>query len=136
MAGSYKYDEEGGQFLTFILTFVLLFLLPLTYSALPSSLNPASAASKRHQSWFDARGQKTQDVKRINRRSLTNPKVSKKIVLVALGWSAVAFLVQKLANTAATSSHTIYDPFAILGISSSLPEKAIKKHYKKLSVKL
>ncbi len=133
MAGSYKYDEEGGQFLTFILTFVLLFLLPLTYSTIPS---PSSAAGgKRAQGWFDKKGQKISSVKRLSRRTLLNPKISKRATLVAVGWIAVALLVQKLANTAATSSHTIYDPFAILGISSSLPEKAIKKHYKKLSIK-
>lgn len=30
----YKYDEEGGQFLTFVLTFLLLVLVPLTWSLL------------------------------------------------------------------------------------------------------
>jgi translocation protein SEC63 len=28
----------------------------------------------------------------------------------------------------------VYNPFEILGISSSLDEKAIKKHYKRLSL--
>ena len=30
----YKYDEEGGQFLTFALTALLAFLVPATYRAL------------------------------------------------------------------------------------------------------
>lgn len=30
----------------------------------------------------------------------------------------------------------VYNPFEILGISSSLDERAIKKHYKKLSLQL
>ena len=38
-------------------------------------------------------------------------------------------------NAAANSSHAVYDPFQILGISASATEKEIKKHYKRLSVK-
>ena len=33
----YKYDEEGGQFLTFVITFLLLVLVPLTYSTFSPS---------------------------------------------------------------------------------------------------
>lgn len=70
----YKYDEEGGQFLTFVLTFLLLLLLPLTYSLLGGAVR---SKGKGKQGWFDARGQKVDDIKRANRRSLTNPKLSK-----------------------------------------------------------
>lgn len=64
------------------------------------------------------------------------PLSSLRLLLVLLGWAAVAYLVQRIANTAANSSHTIYDPFSILGIAASATEKEIKKHYKRLSVKL
>ncbi|KAK0535146.1 secretory subunit [Tilletia horrida] len=124
----YKYDEEGGQFLTFVLTFLLLILVPLTYSSL-------FAKRERNQSWFDAKGQKVKAIKNIRKRSLTNPRISARFFLLLVGWSAVAYLFQKIANAATNSTHPVYDPFAILGIKSSATEKEIKKHYKKLSIK-
>lgn len=70
----YKYDEEGGQFLTFVLTFLLLILTPLTWSL----VGGAASGKGRAQSWFDARGQKVSAIKRLSRRTLTNPQISKK----------------------------------------------------------
>ncbi|KAE8226952.1 hypothetical protein CF319_g532 [Tilletia indica] len=125
----YKYDEEGGQFYTFVLTFLLLILVPLTYTTV------LSRKRDRTQSWFDAKGQKVQAIKNLRKRSLTNPQVSGRFLFIVIGWSAVAYLFQKIANSATNSTHPVYDPFTILGIKASATEKEIKKHYKKLSVK-
>ncbi|CDR99264.1 related to SEC63-ER protein-translocation complex subunit [Sporisorium scitamineum] len=126
----YKYDEEGGQFLTFVLTFVLLVLVPLTYSLLA----PFRAGSSKKGSW-DARGQKIDLIRSSKKRSLLNPQISPKAVFVLAGWGIVAYLFQTILNTASNSSHAVYDPFQILGIAASATEKEIKKHYKRLSVK-
>ena len=126
----YKYDEEGGQFLTFVLTFLLLVLVPLTYSLLA----PSRARSSRKGSW-DARGQKIDLIRSAKKRSLLNPQVSPKAVFVLAGWGIVAYLFQTILNTASNSSHAVYDPFQILGIAASATEKEIKRHYKRLSVK-
>ncbi|PWN26422.1 hypothetical protein BDZ90DRAFT_280462 [Jaminaea rosea] len=128
----YKYDEEGGQFLTFVLTFLLLVLVPLTWTLLTGASTTASSIS---QSWFDKRGQKVSTIKSINRRSLTNPRISKTLVAVVAGWALAAYLFQRVANAAANSSHAVYDPFHILGLATSATEKEIKKHYKRLSIK-
>ncbi|CAD6946431.1 unnamed protein product [Tilletia controversa] len=125
----YKYDEEGGQFYTFVLTFLLLILVPLTYTTVLSSKRD------RNQSWFDVKGQKVKAIKNLRKRSLTNPQVSARVLFILVGWSAVAYLSQKIANAATNSTHPVYDPFTILGIKTSATEKEIKKHYKKLSVK-
>ncbi|KAK0547660.1 secretory subunit [Tilletia horrida] len=124
----YKYDEEGGQFLTFVLTFLLLILVPLTYSTLTSK-------RARHQSWFDVKGQKIKAIKNIRKRSITNPQVSARFLFLIGGWAAVAYLVQKIANAATNSTHAVYDPFAILNLKTTATDKEIKKHYKKLSIK-
>lgn len=134
MAGQYKYDNEGAQFLTFVLTFLLVALLPLTYSLFPGGSDDGRSAKK--QGWFDAKGQKNDSVKKITKRSITNPKIGGKFLLVILGWAAVALLFHNIANTATNTSHAVYDPFSILGISSGATEKQIKTHYKKLSIKL
>lgn len=125
MAG-YKYDSEGGQFLTFVLTFLLLVLVPLTWSLLSSSTK-----ATRSQGWFDARGQKISSIKALNPRI----QVSKKTVVVLVGWTVAAYLIKLVANAAKNSQHSVYDPFSILGIAASATEKEIKKHYKRLSVK-
>ncbi|PWN50543.1 hypothetical protein IE53DRAFT_379678 [Violaceomyces palustris] len=126
----YKYDEEGGQFLTFVLTFLLLILIPLTYSIL---FPGASSAGK--QGWFDSKGQKVADIKKANRRTLTNPQLNQRILFVLAGWTAVFYLFKQILSAASNSSHKVYDPFQILGIATSATEKEIKKHYKRLSVK-
>ncbi|KAJ1021913.1 hypothetical protein NDA16_003675 [Ustilago loliicola] len=126
----YKYDEEGGHFLTFVLTFLLLLLVPLTYSLLASSRTSTS----KKGSW-DARGQKIDLIRSARKRSLLNPQISSKAVFVLAGWGIVAYLFKTILNTAANSSHAVYDPFQILGIAASATEKEIKKHYKRLSVK-
>ncbi|KAL9938775.1 hypothetical protein V8E36_002494 [Tilletia maclaganii] len=124
----YKYDEEGGQFLTFVLTFLLLILVPLTYSSLFSK-------REKKQGWFDAKGQKVKAIKDVRKRSVLNPQISGRFLFIILGWAAVAYLFQKIANAATNSTHAVYDPFAILGIKASSTEKEIKKHYRKLSLK-
>jgi len=73
----YKYDEEGQQFTVFLLTFLLLILLPLTYSSLSNS---SFLPSKPHKSfgWFHSKGNKTKELKNVTKRSLTNPKIARK----------------------------------------------------------
>lgn len=55
--------------------------------------------------------------------------------MIIAGWAGVAYLFHRIANTATSSSHAVYDPFQILGIAVGATEKEIKKHYKKLSIK-
>ena len=51
-----------------------------------------------------------------------------------MGWTAVSALAIKMYYTKTESS--VYNPYEILGLSMSATEKEIKKHYKKLSLKL
>ncbi|SNX87940.1 related to SEC63 - ER protein-translocation complex subunit [Melanopsichium pennsylvanicum] len=127
----YKYDEEGGQFLTFVLTFLLLLLVPLTYSL----LSPSRSSARRSKGSWDSPGQKISLILSSRKKSLLNPQVSPKAVFVLAGWGIVVYLFRTILNTASNSSHKVYDPFQILGIAASATEKEIKKHYKKLSVK-
>lgn len=60
----YKYDEEGGQFLTFVLTFLLLVLLPLTYSLFPSNAGTGACSGR-----FEANAGR--DITQAGKRVLT-----------------------------------------------------------------
>ncbi|KAF3933599.1 hypothetical protein ABW19_dt0206674 [Dactylella cylindrospora] len=56
------------------------------------------------------------------------------MVFLVLGWSLTAYMIY-LIITAAALAPKIWDPYTILGISMSASEKAIKSHYRKLSIK-
>lgn len=65
------------------------------------------------------------------KRALLQPKVIRKYILLAIGWIIVGYMSYKIATTKV--ENTIWDPYAVLGISSSAPLDQIKSHYKKLS---
>lgn len=68
------------------------------------------------------------------RGSVRRRKLLWRLIPLLLGWAAFAWLTYGISQAEPLSLGKLYDPFEILGISSSLEEKAIKKHYKKLSL--
>ncbi|WFD35277.1 secretory subunit [Malassezia cuniculi] len=127
----YKYDEEGGQFLTFALTTLLAFLVPATYRAL-FRREKLVLTTDVSQGWIDRRGQKLPDVARVMRQP-TARNIVYAIVLL-LGWVGVAFLVRGIAYANANSTHAVYDPFEILGIAADSSLREIRRRYRKLSL--
>jgi translocation protein SEC63 len=57
--------------------------------------------------------------------------VIQKYLLLAIGWSIVGYMIYRIITTKV--ENRIWDPYAILGLSSSTPLNQIKSHYKKLS---
>lgn len=55
------------------------------------------------------------------------------IVFLFLGWTAFLALAYYISQTE-VSAGKVYNPFEILGISSSSDEKTIKKHFKRISL--
>lgn len=62
--------------------------------------------------------------------------MTKRVIPLLLGWALFAWLAYNMYHAPPLPELTVYNPFEILGISSSSSEKQIKKHYKKLSLKL
>src|SRR5579859_2474987 len=60
-----------------------------------------------------------------------SPQRIRKIIFLAVGWSIVGYMTYRIATT--KIENKIWDPYAVLGISSSTPLNKIKSHYKKLS---
>lgn len=129
MAGSYQYDNEGTQFLTFVISVLCLVLVPLTWS----TVSFRGRSRKAHQGAFDAPGQKIAQAAALGKR--LRPRISGRTLFLTLGWAAVAFLAHKLSTITVSSTNKIYDPFSILGLSASSTEQQIRKHYRKLSLK-
>ncbi|KAJ7695116.1 Sec63 Brl domain-containing protein [Mycena rosella] len=120
--GDYHYDEAGNS-AYFLITFLVLILVPLTYSLVPSRTRNANQPSPCECAPCIAQR------KRIRGSALRLP--GKKVTFVVAGWSALAYLCWKVAG--AKMDNKVYDPFEILGISAGLSEKEIKSHYKKMS---
>ncbi|ODQ55384.1 DnaJ-domain-containing protein [Saitoella complicata NRRL Y-17804] len=122
----YSYDEEGNYFPFFVLTFLGLVLVPLTYTSLfrkkverPAQVNCNCDACVRKKSALAKQDSRI--------------KFGKRFFALAAGWALFAWMAYRVANQKFESKH--WDPYEILGISASATEKEIKKHYKKLSLK-
>ncbi|GAA6014793.1 hypothetical protein JCM10207_002182 [Rhodosporidiobolus poonsookiae] len=126
MAGQYTYDTTGQSYF-FLLTVLLLVLLPFTYSALFGGAERAATKVKPPcKGW----NRKTAEARRA---SGSKGILTLRHFLLAVGWVAFAVVVHQASQIQGEGAQ--FDPFAILGVSSSSTEKQIKKHYRKLSLK-
>ncbi|KZT21226.1 DnaJ-domain-containing protein [Neolentinus lepideus HHB14362 ss-1] len=125
---SYHYDEAGTMALYFVITFLFLLLVPLTLSlSTPSRASKMDLNACQCQECIDRRTQ----VRKHEGGFLSLQTLSRKTWFVIGGWTLFAFLSYKVSTTQIDSK--VYDPFDILGISTSSTEKEIKSRYRKLS---
>lgn len=126
---NYHYDEAGNMAAYFLISVLVIILLPVTLS----SLSSVSSKSPELDSGCQCTPclQRRADVRRRLRGSLLTPKFTRKTLLIIAGWVAVAFLSFKVGH--AELENKVYNPFEILGISTGATEKEIKSHFKKLS---
>ncbi|KAI9811039.1 MAG: secretory subunit [Thelocarpon impressellum] len=131
MSTDYNYDDQGQFFPFFILTISGLVTLPLTYSLLKPSKDLENTAPRiqsdykpPHADLID--GQKRKQWRRERRL--------KRIATALLGWASMGWMIYLIMVTARTVPK-LWDPYDILDISRSSTEKAIKSHYKRLSLK-
>ncbi|CCK72265.1 protein-transporting protein SEC63 KNAG_0J01840 [Huiozyma naganishii CBS 8797] len=147
MALSYDYDESSETWPFFLLTILLVSLVPLT------------AVEVYHLVWApsgeDSRGGKAADggqllaslndefteseIVRFRKKFQRKRSVlfKKRTLLLVSGWILVAYLVQRIGASDAIreSAKIMFDPYELLGISSSASDKDIKSAYRKLSLK-
>lgn len=131
MSTDYNYDEKGQFFPYFILTICGLVTLPLTYSSLKPSKELENTAPRIHTDFRPPDGDVV-DAQR--RRQWRRERKLKRMVTAFLGWLVIGWMLYLIISTARTLPK-IWDPYDVLGISRSLNEKAIRSHYKRLSLK-
>jgi translocation protein SEC63 len=73
-------------------------------------------------------------VEAARRRQAKKERRLKRFTALVLGWGAFAYM-SYLIGTTDNPELKIWDPYQILGISTSATEKAIKSHYKRMSLK-
>ncbi|KAJ5624978.1 hypothetical protein N7510_001287 [Penicillium lagena] len=130
MSSDYTYDEQGQFFPFFILTLTGLVTLPLTYNLLKPSKELENTAPRIKSDFKPQHGDLIEAQKR---KRLRKERRIKRIVTVILGYLVMAWMVYLILVTARTTPK-LYDPYEILGIARSADEKAISKHYKRLSL--
>ncbi|KAI9675664.1 MAG: secretory subunit [Caeruleum heppii] len=131
MSTDYNYDEQGQFFPYFILTVCGLVTLPLTYSVLKPSKELENTAPRIQADYRPPHADLIHGQKKKQRR---RERKLKRIITVVIGWLVMGWMIYLIVVTA-QSILKIWDPYDILGISRSADEKAIKSHYKRLSLK-
>ncbi|KAM5470738.1 secretory subunit [Microsporum audouinii] len=127
----YNYDEQGQFFPFFILTLTGLVTLPLTYTLLRPVKGLENSAPRIKS---DFKPQHDDIIQNQKQKLLRKERRIKRIITVIVGYAVMAWMVYLIIVTA-RSVPKIWDPYEILGISRSADERAISKHYKRLSVK-
>ncbi|KAF4164165.1 hypothetical protein CNMCM6936_009528 [Aspergillus lentulus] len=130
MSTDYNYDEQGQFFPFFILTLTGLVTLPLTYNLLKPSKELENTAPRIQSDYKPEHGDLIEAQKR---KRLRKERRIKRIVTVIAGYAIMAWMAYLIVVTARTAPK-IWDPYEILGISRSADEKAISRHYKRLSL--
>ncbi|KAL1953995.1 hypothetical protein VTO42DRAFT_1850 [Malbranchea cinnamomea] len=126
----YNYDEQGQFFPFFILTLTGIVTLPLTYSLLKPAKGLENTATRIKS---DFKPQHEDLIRAQKQKLLRKERRIKRIFAVLLGYVIMGWMVYLIIVTA-RSTPKIWDPYEILGISRSADEKAISRHYKRLSL--
>ncbi|KAF2843594.1 hypothetical protein M501DRAFT_1006120 [Patellaria atrata CBS 101060] len=130
MSTDYNYDEQGQFFPFFIITITALITLPVTYNVLKPSKELENTAP-RIQS--DFKPEHAALIEGQRKKQKRKERKLKRMILAVAGWLIIAWMSYLLVVTARTIPK-IWDPYDVLGISRSADEKAIKSHYRKLSL--
>lgn len=123
----FQYDESGGTFFYFLLSFLALVLIPTTIYTWPWKKKEVKRKDqcqcpdciKKHA--IIASSEPYKNVKALFTK-----------LLIILGWLALAYLAYRVSQFDYEMSN--FDPYEILGIPPESSQADIKKAYRKLSV--
>lgn len=134
---TYDYDENSETWPYFVLTGLLVPLIPATISVVYQQIANAKQAKKdtnfAQLQWYKAYNADEQDKYRMRKRKRS--LLTKRTIFVVIGWVLVVILALKIHKIEVVVSENNFDPWRILGIDESTPEKEIKKAYRKMSLK-
>ncbi|XP_046410511.1 translocation protein SEC63 homolog [Neodiprion pinetum] len=125
----FQYDESGGTFFYFLLSFLALLLVPGTYYLWPRRPKQDPELLSRE---CQCDGCKK---KKIILQSSEPWKETKALLtksLIILGWVILLLLAYKVSQFDYEMAN--FDPFEILGVPSGSSQSEIKKAYRKLSL--
>jgi len=122
----YDYDETGANFSYFVLSLLILVLVPYTiYCLKPSGAKKEKSA--HHEVLLGEKKKARLNAKKSSKSS------SLKYIFLVVGWVIVGLLVYKVANT--EPDYVEWDPYQIMDLKKSATPAQIKKQYKLLGLK-
>lgn len=133
MSGTdYNYDEQGQFFPFFILTVTTLVTVPTTISFLRPSKELENTGTRIDSNFTPEHADLIQGQRKKQKR--LERRIKRGLVMLG-GWALNAAMVYLILVTSRTTPD-VWDPYEVLGVSRNADEKAIKKHYRKLSLSL
>lgn len=125
----FQYDESGGTFFYFLLSFSALLQIPVTYYFWPRcpKQDPDQEAKE-----CQCDGCKRKKIILRQNKPWKETKALFEKFLIILGWVVLIFLTYKVSQFDYEMAN--FDPFEILGVTSSASQNDIKKAYRKLSL--
>lgn len=147
MPHSYEYDESDETWPFFLVTLLLVVVVPLTLSQTYRLCFAKSNTEEIDQEQIQAKVQEvndahiSSDIKNFRKtfEKGSQSKIwNKRNLFLVIGWGIIAILFQRIKdNDAMIESATgLFDPYELLGVASSASDRDIKSAYRKLSVKL
>ncbi|QPG74922.1 hypothetical protein FOA43_002260 [Brettanomyces nanus] len=131
----YDYDENSETWPYFVLTGILVPLVPVTFSLISSHLGKGQVKDDGFEqvSWCEP-----YDSKQLNQfrsKQKRSSLFTGKFFLVVLGWFLVGLLAFKIGQIDIVVSETNFDPWKILEIDETANVRDIRTAYRKLSLK-
>lgn len=125
----FQYDESGGTFFYFLLSFSALLQIPVTYYFWPRCPKQDPDQEAKECQCDGCKRKKI--ILRLNKPWKETKALLDKFLII-LGWVVLIFLTYKVSQFDYEMAN--FDPFEILGVSSSSSQSDIKKAYRKLSL--
>ncbi|XP_017484476.1 PREDICTED: translocation protein SEC63 homolog [Rhagoletis zephyria] len=133
MAGTkFQYDESGTTFYYFVLTFMALVVIPVTYFYWPrkEKHEEVETTSKKKKCHCDACAMKQNYMKSKEPTQQVKQRFIK--IGIIISWIFLLAFAYKVAHI--QPDYVTFDPFEILGIDAGASKAEIKKAYHKLSL--
>ncbi|XP_043260780.1 translocation protein SEC63 homolog isoform X1 [Colletes gigas] len=125
----FQYDESGGTFFYFLLSFLALLLIPGTYYLWPRC--PKQDPDQEAKECQCDGCKKKKIILQLNEPWKETKALFTKFLII-LGWVILLFLAYKVSQFDYEMAN--FDPFEILGVSPGSSQSDIKKAYRKLSL--
>ncbi|KAI5307010.1 secretory subunit [Ascosphaera pollenicola] len=126
----YDYDEQGQFFPFFIATMSGLVTIPMLYNLLKPKKDLENTAPRIKS---DFKPKHDELIRRQKQAQIRKQRPLKRIATVVTGLCLMAYMIYLIIVTQ-QAAPKIYDPYDILGLSRSADERAISRHYKRLSM--
>ncbi|ORX79099.1 hypothetical protein BCR32DRAFT_281697 [Anaeromyces robustus] len=123
----YDYDETGANFSYFILSLLILFLVPYTIHFILTLGKGKNVKESKTAALLDEKKKARLEAKK------SKDSISIKLFILIGGWILAGLLIYKVMNTEV--DYVEWDPYQIMNLKKSATAAEIKKQYKKLGLK-